>query len=150
MFNGYPILSGFVGYTAYELPVRPLRDLLVGLASKSYSVLDVAHSAHGKARYSLFPAKPHRLPRGFVQDVALLAVELCAGFGFVLEQLAMPLRSRFAAVNSTLVGCQLLVSQLLCRTEGAPANPPPLGGHDSSSLFGDYGGNVDFAQVPPK
>ncbi len=91
MFNGYPILSGFVGYTAHELPVRPLRDLLVGLASKIYSVLDVAHIAHGKARYSLFPAKPHRLPRGFVQDVALLA----ESFALALALFLSSLRCRF-------------------------------------------------------
>ena len=66
LFNGYPILSGFVGHTAYELPVRPLRDLLVGLASKIYSVLDDAHITHGKARFSLFPAKLHRLPLSLV------------------------------------------------------------------------------------
>jgi hypothetical protein len=53
LFNGYPILSGFVGHTAYELPVRPLRDLLVGLASKIYSVLDDAHITHGKDRYAV-------------------------------------------------------------------------------------------------
>ncbi|MDO9347881.1 MAG: hypothetical protein Q7T47_01235, partial [Anaerolineales bacterium] len=31
----------------------------------------------------------------------------------------------------------------------ARSNHPLLGGHDSSSLFGDYGGN-DFTQVHPQ
>ena len=69
LFNGYPILTGFVGHTAHELPVRPLRDLLVGLASKIYSVLDVAHIAHGKARY------PPALKGGALQRISVMVAQ---------------------------------------------------------------------------
>lgn len=77
--------DNFLSEVAHELAVGPLADLLVGLLAEAHARLNVTHIPDRDLGHPLLLAKVHHLTCGLIENVALLAIELGADPGFLVD-----------------------------------------------------------------
>ena len=139
--SGHTCTASFVLHILHELTVRPLRHLLVRLASQVDAILNIAHVSHGDVGHLLVLTKVDDLSAGLVENVALLTFELGRRLCLALLESLVSAGTRLTPAQTSVVGCVSLVTQAFHGTQVTTAD------HDALTFLCDDSGYVDLAQV---